>query len=343
MMKDILIDALHITTGGGKVLLDYMIGQMLVRGYDFTLLLDERCLNLKNIDRVNNVLVLPDSILARTRFYKKHKSDFRFVLCFGNIPPMAKMDSPTYTYVHNINLLKIPISYSIARKFVTWMKQKYISYYSKYTDGWIVQTDNTASCLKKSLPCNGKRLLVLPFFHIPNNFFHVKSISKECRSDYILVGDYTGAKGHEELVDAWTLLYKSGFRARLHLTVSGNERLLRKIRESKRIGVDIVNHGVVPFDNIVSLYGKCKATVYPSINESLGLGIIEAVNAGCDVIGPNLPYIYNVTIPSATFESSDPKSIAEAILHYERENCPKSKLTITDKIEALMDLMSPNK
>jgi len=54
--------------------------------------------------------------------------------------------------------------------------------------------------------------------------------------------------------------------------------------------VKIINHGSLEKSNIQKLYNCSKATIYPSLNESFGLGIIEALTAGCDVIGLSMVY-----------------------------------------------------
>lgn len=335
--QHILIDALHITMGGGRVLLDYLADKLLEREINFTLLRDVRCKKLKSEDRINSVIVLSDNRKDRYQFYIEHKKDFRFVLCFGNIPTPIKMGCPVYTYIHNVNLLKIPKEYPLKRKVVTWLKQKYISYYSKNTDGWIVQTSNTEDCLRKSLPYKGKEILRLPFYDISPDFSNLKFDGKQ-RKDYVLIGDYTGTRGHDEVVQAWRILYKQGFKGRLHLTLSNGSRFPVVVEDAVKEGVDIVNHGIVPFAKVVELYGRCKATIYPSKNESLGLGIIEAIYAGCDVIGVDLPYLHSICIPSTTFKADSVNAIVNAVLRYERDKCKESELTIMNKIDDLVTL-----
>ena len=94
------------------------------------------------------------------------------------------------------------------------------------------------------------------------------------------------------------------------------------------------------FKQVIELYGMSKAIVYPSHNESLGLGIVEALVAGCDVIGANLPYIHSICHPSVVFDPYNPESIADAIEEYEKEENHKSVLTIYNHIDELIELLS---
>ena len=88
----------------------------------------------------------------------------------------------------------------------------------------------------------------------------------------------------------------------------------------------------------MGLYRKSVATIYPSHNESLGLGIVEALTAGCDVIGADLPYIYSICKPSETFDPYNPESIADAVVAYER-NRNKSILIARNKIDGFINLL----
>ena len=337
-MKPILLDSLHICMGGGKILLDYLATNLLNQNVDFVLLKDERCPTLSCEKHIKKIVILPPNIKSRNAYYTKHKNDFSFVLCFGNIPAPLKISCKVYTYVHNVNLLKIPSDIPAKQRLMNWMKQKYIAGLAKNTDGWIVQTNNTKKCLIRALPHKGKEILLLPFYNVPQCSAKLNVYNKD-RTDYILAGDYTGTRGHDELVEAWKILHRHGYNRRLHLTLSNDSDFARVVEKAVNDGIDIVNHGIIPFDDMTSLYGICKATVYPSHNESLGLGIIEAINAGCDVIGADLPYLHSICVPSITFQAGNPEAIANAVLMYEQNNSKKSKLTINNEIDSLIRLM----
>jgi glycosyltransferase involved in cell wall biosynthesis len=257
--------------------------------------------------------------------------EFGSILCFANIPPMVKPECKVYTYFHNINLLKIPSEFSLKGKAISFLKRLYISFYSRNTHAWIVQTQNTENYLRKVLPCKGKQVLQMPFYRgvIP---------SKEelQRKDYILVGDYTGTRGHDELLKAWEILKGKGVEAVLHFTVSKDSPFSEIVDSYIKNGVAVINHGIIPFEEVCKLYHRCKATVYPSLNESLGLGIIEAIDAGCDVLGVDLPYVHSVCNPTLTFKNVTPEEIAASVLSYEEGGGPKTTLNIQNKIDDLI-------
>lgn len=327
----LLIDAIHITMGGGRVLLEYLCESLASISVPFVLLRDSRCKTLANI---NDEIVLSGE-MERRRFYKKNRNTYSAVFCFANIPPTVSLTCPVYTYFHNINLLRIPESFSLKRHLVTLLKRIYIYTFSKNTSSWIVQTSNTENCLRNVLPCKGKDVKIYPFYR-SLKLDDQTDISGIIPKDYVLIGDYTGTRGHDELLDAWKVLSDSGYSFTLHMTVARDNPFSERIEAYRSRGVKVVNHGIVSHEMVKRLYKMSKATVYPSMNESLGLGIIEAIEAGCDVIGADLPYLHSICVPSVMFEKVSPKDIANAVIQYEKNAFPKSKLIISNRIDDLL-------
>lgn len=318
------------------MILNHLVNNLVARDINFVLLKDIRCPKLQSEDMVKRIEALSSSFKSRYGYYKRHKDDFRSVLCFGNIPPFIKLEVSVHTYMHNVSLLKIPTDYSFKRKALSYLKRCVLLHYSKNTTDWIVQTSNTASLVREVFSSANQNVLEYPFFYIPKE---LTEKSERERTDYVFVGDYTNAKGHEYLVEAWTMLHRMGIDLTLHLTVS-DPVFCRWIEACQAEGVKIVNHGFIPFKEVIGLYQKSKATVYPSLNESLGLGIIEAMAAGCDVIGCNLPYMHSVCKPSATFAASNPQQIVDAVIRYEEGNCEQTHAIIDDKIEEFISYIN---
>ena len=338
MINPILIDALHINMGGALMILNHLVDRLVDRDIDYVLLKDDRCPRLRSEDKVKRMEVMSCAESVRKRYYKANRKDFKAILCLGNIPPAIKMPVPVHTYIHNVSLLDIPADYPLKSKIKSRLKRLYLRSLAKNTDTWIVQTSNTAEIVKRQLPCKNKRVLEYPFFFIPEN---MNRIPWEERRDYVFIGEETGAKGMRYLIEAWKILSGLGFRKTLHLTTIAPE-LKDQIDDAIAAGARINNHGRVDFDEVISLYNHSKAIIYPSLNESLGLGIIEAAYAGCDIIGCDLPYLHAVCIPSASFKPCDSKSIAETVLRYEKGRLPKTMLTIRDMSDKLIDLIVKN-
>lgn len=335
--KSVLIDALYICNSGGLRLLEYLVAELQKKDVDFYLLADRRCYG--RFDRCKHVRYMNASMWERKRFYETKKDWFSSVLCLGNIPAPIKMCVPVYTYFHNINLLTLDEAHGISEKMKSWLKREVFRYYKKNASYWLVQTSNTANELIKHLNEKPERVKLIPFYELSDDLLELKKVKHG--DDYVYISNYTGAKGHEELLEAWRILHKCGIDNTLHLTVPKTVTSFeKKIIQAQQEGVKIVNHGIVPFEEVLELYKLSKAIVYPSHNESLGLGVIEAITAGCDVIGSDLPFIYSACKPSVTFNPYSPKSIADAIIRYEKESQPKSSLIVNNKIDELINLLT---
>lgn len=333
----VLIDSLYINNSGGFRLLEYLVAELQKRKADFYLLADSRCKG--KFDDCQHAEYMDASMRNRRRFYLQHRNVFASVLCFGNIPTPIKMDVPVYTYFHNINLLTLAEASSFSVKVKSWLKREVFRYYKKNTDFWLVQTTNTANELVKNLDESENRVKLMPFYELP---VALDSLSEKPHGgDYVYVSDYyKGAKGHETLLDAWRQLHNKGIDITLHLTIhERNAEFIDEIKKARNEGVRVINHGFVSFEKVIELYRNSKALIYPSHNESLGLGIIEAVTAGCDIIGADLPYLHAICKPSVVFDPYSSKSIVDAVIEYEKGTSLKTTLLINNRIEDMVGLL----
>ena len=72
----VLIDAMYVNHGGGKILLDYLVNEVEKNNPDVFYLFDDRCSqSFKAIDNERKVFLKP-SFYERYQFYKKNKSKF---------------------------------------------------------------------------------------------------------------------------------------------------------------------------------------------------------------------------------------------------------------------------
>ena len=103
-------------------------------------------------------------------------------------------------------------------------------------------------------------------------------------------------------------------------------------------GLQIINHG---FCNPDELYRESKYLIYPSLTESFGLGLIEAVGYRCEVIASDLPYVFEICRPFNVFDPSNSKDIAakvEGALTINNERYI-TKPIIENKINEIIELL----
>lgn len=337
----VLIDSIHINYSGGKVLLDYLVECIEANGINAYYLFDIRCRDHYSFISNNRKQYLKPSLIDRYQFYKSNTIKFHTVLCFGNIPPPIRLNANVYTYFHNINLLKIPTVSSLFTRILSIIKRSLIRFLSTNTDMWIVQTSNTKTELKRVMKLSDAEVLIIPFYNIFLNE-HNSSLQQnsENRFGYLYVSNYTKEKQFEFLVKAWIELNKGEKTYELNLTLRNVPNKLNQLIEfankNKKI---IINHGFLNTDELILLYKQKKAIVYTAVNESLGLGIIEAINYGCDVIGPDLEYIHSICFPSVVYEPFELTDFVFCLNKYDVGINPKSVSKIENKVQDIIKLL----
>jgi glycosyltransferase involved in cell wall biosynthesis len=113
-------------------------------------------------------------------------------------------------------------------------------------------------------------------------------------------------KNHARLLEAFALLRQERPRLRLVLTGGGHESTPRPA------GVEV--RGLVPADELASLYRRAACLVFPSLYEGFGQPPLEAMACACPVAASNIPAIAEACGEAAAlFEPTDPEDIAAVV------------------------------
>jgi len=331
----ILVDSLYINNFGGFLLFRYLVDELEKNNIEAFYIIDFRCGNKFSDIPLERKCVMHASMLTRHKWYKVNGKRFNKVLCFGNVPPSIRLKAEVYTYFHNINLLNIPASEPFMRKVSSKLKRTLFKILKKNTDYWIVQTENTRDELMKHLNEPIDKLKILPFYNIDD--IEVGLVDCQNRAGYIYASRYTQQKNFEFVIRSWIELAKRNIRPELHLTLDYQPQKLRDLISiaTERYHTRIINHGPMSQQNLFKLYRQMRVLVYASTNESLGLCIIEAIENGCDVIAPDLPYVHSICKPSVVFKIQNVASFVDAIVTYEYETL-RTKIKIENMIDKLL-------
>lgn len=333
----ILIDALYINNGGGKVLLDYLISSLENQNKKVFYLLDKRVENcIPKISNKNKVLFLKASLYARRNFYITHRTHFSTVLCFGNLPPNIKLTAKIYTYFHQPLYITIPSELKIINKLILTIKVFILKKLIKNTDYWIVQSNFMKKQLAGKFSLKNENILVLPFYPPLDSDVNQNRI----KDQFIYISNAPKHKNHEYLIEAFSDFYQEFKKGKLILTVSNKfPSLVNKINEKAKIGIPIYNIGFVNRSQLSQWLKSSEYLIYPSLAESFGLGLIEGIENGCKIIGADLPYTYEVCDPSIIFNPKEQESIYNALVISLENNTKDSIPKISNKINQLMNLL----
>jgi glycosyltransferase involved in cell wall biosynthesis len=342
----LFIDAVYIHESGGKALLEYFIEKLIKQRKDFFILFDERltsfCIHQLSPNQYQFVTA---SERSRRKVYKSVSNRATTIFCFANVPPPIQiLKIPVFIYFQNVLLLSRFFDdnhYSIGRKFILRAKRSYIQWMNQPTYHWIVQSDRVKQELSYRLSVNKNQVHVLPFFREEVPVQHnAHQINK-----FIYVADGVPQKNHTVLLQAWEYLQdRYQLTPELHLTIPARfTELIASIQQLQHRGIKIINHGVLDKAELNLLYQECGYLIFPSLRESFGLPLIEAVQAGCGVLAADLPYVYDVIRPSAVFNPVQPQSIAEVVAEISsKKQIQSAEIMIDDNILKLMNVLTSN-
>ena len=120
---------------------------------------------------------------------------------------------------------------------------------------------------------------------------------------------------------------------------SSSSELEIEIKRLKSKGLNIINLGQLKIDDLKDVYMESEYLIYPSLNESFGLPLIEAVNYGCKVIAADLPYVHEIICPSSVFDPNDAESVKKVVLASMKSKLPDSQVLVKNKIIEIINLL----
>ena len=319
----IIIHAVNIHVGGGRELLSALLNEI---NEEVFLSVDKRMPLPKNLKGNINVKCIKSSIfqrlLAELWLFNNVKKD-DFVLCFGNLPPLFTLSGYTVVFlqnrflVENISLTGFPLSIRLRLLLERiWVHRKLTT-----VDKFIVQTPS----MKRLLETKLKKLLpiqILPYIAEPRGYTRGlinADRTVEKNYDFVYVASGEPHKNHRCLILAWCLLAKEGIYPSLCLTLDEDRffNLCSFISDMRKCYcVNIVNLGVQAHSEVLSLYDKSSAAIYPSKYESFGLPLVEARQAGLPVLAAELDFVRDVLDPEQVFDPNSYISIARAVKRF---------------------------
>lgn len=333
-----LIDGLFVNKGGGAVLFTYLLENLMQRPDKdkFHFLLDPRFeipASLKN-----NYTIVPNKTAERKRFYKLHTHHYTKVLCFANTPPPVKMKATVYTYFHNQKLLEAP-GQKFKRMFWSqYIKYLYVKVNAQNTNYFIVQTPHMVKGLTEVGLKDPAHCLTIPFYD-DTKYTGGLPFGQRRTNEFVFVSNPTPQKNYPNLLNAWELLLAQGHTPTLHVTIDETApAFLERVRLLNERGAKIVNH---QYRDPRELYYECPFLIFPSLMESFGLPLIEAVESGMKILASELPFVYDVVTPSLTFNQDDPAAIAAAVQRAMGDSTLPFPTVVThNRVKELMELIA---
>ena len=327
----ILIDSIYIHNGGGKEILDLIIHYVYKHNLEnhFLFLLDTRYTIPVHSNKKIDYLKISPSEKGRKNFYLQNKN-FESYFCLSNVPPPIYIDNPCGIYFHNdlfLNPFKSNLSFIMSIK--NWIKKSYIISKMNKNYDWFVQTKLMKKKLNNIYGIENNKIHVYPIFDSNKN------VSTKKNNSFIYVCNLSKHKNHKRLMDAF-IKAANKIHGKLHLKLTLSDNDFKK-SEYNRTNIPnnllIQNLGIISKEKLSNFYLESKFLIFPSLNESLGLPLIEAVNRDCFIIASDKEYVKEVVNPSIVFNPYSSDNISEAIIDsLSNKSLKKSELIIENKI-----------
>lgn len=319
------IHASNVHQGGGRSLLSSIIESLPNSGLT-VLIVDRRMPLPKDITENIQIIKVSPTIWQRVRaesWLARNCSSADTVLCFGNLPPLFKLRGHAVVFVQNRYLVDdIKLSgFSLKVRLRLTMERLWLSTRMSNANEFIVQTLSMKRLLE--IKTQGKvPVQALPFVEEPIGYarsVEQPKVKNENGCDFVYVASGEPHKNHRRLIEAWCLLAEEGLFPSLCLTV--DEARFPSlcgwlVEMRKRHGINVVNMGYLSHCDVLALYKKAGALIYPSNFESFGLPLIEARQASLPVLASEMDYVRDLLDPEQTFNPESAISIVGAVKRF---------------------------
>jgi len=328
-MSRVLLFAPNVHTGGGLVLL-----QELLKAWpaDAPLMawLDRRASDLLCLPARAEVRWAEPSVISRFAVewqLARTASPKDRVLCFHGLPTLLSIRPDVQLFLQNRNYLgQVPLHEYGWRTRLRNRAEQWISRLWRYrVSCYYVQSPTMARALQDWWGKGDAPLVMLPFVA---DLAPAQAVMN--RWDFVFVADGEPHKNHRRLVEAWVLLAREGIRPSLALTLTVRHRQLLEWIETEAAchGLRISNVPQRSHAEMSTFYASTGALIFPSMNESFGLPLVEASRVGRPILASERDFVRDVCEPAQTFDPESAISIARAVRRH--LGLPESTLALFD-------------
>ncbi len=306
-----IVYAINIHSGGGKVLLDEVLEKNLF-GQITVLFLDARY----KLPQSSNTLTHDMQIFRvqptlQSRWYAEYLlkkiSQTRpedSVLCFGNLPPLFRLKNKTILYLQNAFLLpEIHIPRDSLKTYLRFLYERlWLKCFSKNVDSVFVQTKWMQNQLPIQLKQKSQIQVIAPT---------LPSVVVQKNPKYLFLA-ITGNENHKNLKTLLETLKRIDLKdnrfaiVTTHLCkyeTSGLEKNVHFIHGSSR-------------QQIFELYQNSKCLIMTSEIESFCLPLYEAKHFGLDIIATDVEFTHEAVKTPFLISKMNTDNLKAAILNY---------------------------
>ena len=320
------IYAPQVHVGGGKVFLQTILeNAQPLKNQRLTI---DRRLNI-----TENILKQWDVKSIGSSFFHRLLEEFRLkritndndvTLFFSNLPPFFKVRGRNIVFLQNKYLIENPNikGWSLGKKINFKIQRLWLKYKIKNATQVLVQSASMKHLFIKHIS-SSVPVSVVPVSKKLSGMGITKQDHSKGYSSFAYIASGDPHKNHMNLIDAWVNLSKASIYPVLHLTVNTSDwpKIHSYLKEKTlKFNLKIVNHGALSHYEALNLISNSDALIYPSLFESFGIPIIEAVNLGKPIIASELDYVRDLVDPIESFNPNSSRSIELAVRRFIGKN-----------------------
>jgi glycosyltransferase involved in cell wall biosynthesis len=306
--------AINIHTGGGKVLLDELISSEPF-GPITHLFLDQRY-SATNISAAIKVYRFPPKLISRlwAQFVLLKLigawagNETPIILFFGNNPPLFRLRAKCILYLQNCFLLSgVPLPRDSVKVAVRNLIERYmLKIFRKNVDEIWVQTDWMVNLVRQQF--NKTPVYKKPFLpRLP-----IATATKKVY-DIITVSSLSPHKNFNTFIDALKFLDDQLRRAITVVAVLDTSLAAGQLQAPQFKNISLQIESKLPRGELISMYQKCKLAAITSSYESFCLPLYEASHFGLPIVALDTPFAREISDNILFYSANDGRVLADAL------------------------------
>lgn len=337
MRETITIEASNIFLYGGFVLLEQILDYCEKEAFDTKVYIGYKAvydsLITKGYQHIS--VIRTNSFQTLVRYCRKRSN----ILFFCNLPPFVRNCS-SVLYAHNFLFFKSPRPVK-ENKAIFNLKKFFYFYWIKLFASRIDIVACQTEVVQQSLMFNmGVKAELYPFYK------EAAKLPIDKIYEFCYVGSNANHKNNVRLLEAVERLsLECPFRLVMTIEDSPMNRELieQMVHINQKFSREIVvNRGFLPSFRVAEVYASSQALIFPSLAETLGLPLIEALQHGLKILSSDLPFTHQVVENPIVFDPENVEDIMRVMknqLNGDYTNIIQS-IKIPNRLPELINLFS---
>jgi len=329
--RRILVNTLSLTHGGGRSYVVNLLRELNrdARGFDFTILTASQQLSQAEIGRLGvlNVRLPSPQVAARVLFRVLYEeillplraSRFDLLYCLADLAPAVHL-APTVVALRNLNIYDRRF-YDTPRLRIL---ERMVRIGLRRADRVVFPSRAAADLITRRIPIPPSRIVVIPHGISSEPFQTPAGPAPQGHAPYLfLPASLERHKNIPVLLECLPHLRDP----RVEVWIAGgsetdpaHEAELRALVARLGIGSRVRFLGRVPYEEVLAYYRGALALVFPSLIETFGHPLLEAMLAGTPVLAADIPSFREIAGDAALFFSpNDPLELARMVDELRRD------------------------